>query len=192
MRAALLIAVLAAAPRPASEPLVRAAISRTALAQLGGFDPSWIPAQRDCAGFVRFVYRAAFKQLEPARLERPLWRDRRGNATDFADAENLLAGNFELLGRGDAARAQLQSGDLVAFRHGEPGAEVFHLMLVVRDADPAHGAYVLYHPGEPGAALRGGSLRELSTLAPMEWRPLPENPSFLGYYRFKEWAHGSH
>jgi hypothetical protein len=189
MLAALLFASTLGSADPA---LLRQALARVATAQLKQFDPAWTPEQRDCAGFVRFVYRTTFKELEPVRLEQPLWRDAKGRPTDFADAENLLAGNFAPLGRGPEARAQLQTGDLVAFRQGEPGAEVFHLMLVIRDADPAHGAYVLYHPGEPGAALRGGTLDSLSKDAPREWRPLPENPAFLGFYRLKEWAHGSH
>jgi len=185
----------ASQPRPSrapSEALIRQAIARVALAQAKRFSPAWEPSQRDCAGLVRFAYREAFKALEPARLQTPLWRDAKGNPSDFANAENLLAGNFELLGRGAAARARLQSGDLLAFRRGEMGAEIFHLMLVIRDRDPAHGAYVLYHPGEPGAALRGGPLEALAGSAPPEWQPSASNPSFLGFYRFKEWANGSH
>ncbi|MBS2028187.1 MAG: DUF1175 family protein [Deltaproteobacteria bacterium] len=190
MRALPLLLLALGAP-PANPALVRQAIAAHALAQVDHFDPAWTPEQRDCAGFVRFVYREAWKQLEPARAT-PLWRDRFGKPSDFADAENLLAGNFALLGRGAEARAQVQTGDLVAFRQGEPGAEVFHLMLVVHDRDPAHGAMVLYHPGEPGAALRGGSLTSLAVNAPLEWRPVPENPAFLGFYRLKEWAHEPH
>ena len=192
MPALLLSLVLGAGPRPASEALLRQAVARHALAQLRQFDPAWEPSQRDCAGLVRFAYRAAFKDLDPARLRRPLWLDARGRPTDFADARSLLAGSFTLLGRGDAARARLRSGDLVAFRQGELGEEVFHLMLVVSSGDPAHGALVIYHPGAKGAALRGGALDSLQTSAPFEWRPLASNPSFLGFYRFKDWAHGSH
>lgn len=168
--------------------LLQRAIAERALAQLQRLDPAWNPAQRDCAGLVRFVYRQAFAALEPARAVKPLWRDARGQPTDFADAEHLLSGSFALLGRDDAARATLQSGDLVAFRQGEPGAEVFHLMLVVKDRDPAHGAYVVYHPGEPGASLRGGPLDALARQAPHEWRPTSDNPAFLGFYRFKDWS----
>ena len=195
MRAALVIALLAnlgelAPPRsqPASNDLVRQAIAERALAQPQAFDPAWNPEQRDCAGLVRFAYREAWKALDPQRLVHPLWTDARGRPTDFADAENLLAGNFVNLGRTSELAAGLRSGDLVAFRQGEPGAEVFHLMLVVRDRDPAHGAFVVYHPGEKGAALRGGALDALCTDAPAEWRPVVSNPAFLGFYRFKEWA----
>jgi hypothetical protein len=175
-----------------SRDLYEQVIAERALAQLKSFDPAWNPEQRDCAGFIRFVYREAFKALDPARAQRPLWVDAHGQPTDFADASNLLTGSFSPLGRGPTTRAQLETGDLVAFRQGEPGAEVWHLMLVVRDRDPAHGAMVLYHPGERGAALRGGSLDALATEAPAEWRPLESNPAFLGFYRLKEWAHELH
>ena len=30
-------------------------------------------------------------------------------------------------------------------------------------------------------------LNELMRDAPGEWRPVPENSSFLGFFRFKEW-----
>jgi uncharacterized protein YfaT (DUF1175 family) len=183
-----LLPVLLLAGSDAHRTLLQRAIAERALAQLQSFDPAWTPEQRDCAGLVRFVYRQAFQSLEPARAQRPLWRDGSGRPSDFADAEHLLAGSFFLLGRERSVGAALQSGDLVAFRQGEPGAEIFHLMLVVRDRDPAHGAYVVYHPGEPGAAMRGGPLEELTRQAPHEWRPTAENPAFLGFYRFKEWS----
>jgi uncharacterized protein YfaT (DUF1175 family) len=61
-------------------------------------------------------------------------------------------------------------------------------MLVVRPGDPAHGsALVVYHPGESGAPVRVGQLDELEREAPGAWRPLPENPLFLGFFRLKEW-----
>jgi hypothetical protein len=62
-------------------------------------------------------------------------------------------------------------------------------MLVVASADRAHTpARVIYHPGEPGADVRTGLLDELSRDAPAEWRPETTNPSFLGFFRFKEWT----
>jgi uncharacterized protein len=186
MLAALLL--LAAAPEP-SDALLRQLIARTALTQVERVDPAWHPEQRDCAGLVRFSYRAAFKQLRPARLGAPLWRDAQGRGVDFADAETLIAGSFAPLGRGEEARESLRSGDLLAFRQvGAAGAPVYHLMLVVRPEDRAHAEpRVVYHPGSKGDPVRVGVLRELINEAPLEWRPVPENESFLGFFRFKEW-----
>ena len=32
-----------------------------------------------------------------------------------------------------------------------------------------------------------GVLDSLATEAPLEWRPVPANAAFLGFFRFKEW-----
>jgi uncharacterized protein YfaT (DUF1175 family) len=172
------------------EALLRQMVAEAALAQAVEPSADWHPDQRDCAGLVRYAYRAAFLKLQPKRLERGLWRDRSGRPTPFADAETLIGGgSFRLLGRDERARSQLESGDLLAFRQiGEGGAPVFHLMIVVVPTDRAHAqARVVYHPGSPGAAVRVGILEELLRDAPAEWRPVPESSSFLGFFRFKEW-----
>ena len=177
-----------AAPAP-SNALLRQWVAQTALAQLEAADPSWSLSQRDCAGLVRFAYRAAYRRLRPGRLETPLWVDGAGKPSDFADAETLLAKSFQLLGRGEQARLALESGDLVAFRQtGGDGAPVYHLMLVAKSADPAHASpRVVYHPGAAGEAVRSGRLDQLVDEAPVEWKPVPQNSAFLGFFRFQEW-----
>lgn len=183
-----LLLALAAAGGPPSEPLLRRLVAETAVGQLRGIDPAWPEAQRDCAGLVRFAYRTAFRRLAPDRAAAGPFRDASGRASHFADAASLLRGSFALIGRDEASRTALRSGDLVAFAREEDGAPVFHLMLVVRPDDPARGrTLVVYHPGEPGAAVRSGLLDDLLRDAPHGWRPVPENPLFLGFYRFKDW-----
>jgi uncharacterized protein YfaT (DUF1175 family) len=163
-------------------------VAETAAAQVASIDPAWEEAQRDCAGLVRFAYRSAFRRLSPARVEAGLFRDAAGLPAPFADAATLLRQSFALVGRDGSARARLRAGDLVAFAREEEGAPVLHLMLVVRADDPAHGRLrVVYHPGERGAAVRAGPLDDLAREAPGGWRPIPENPLFLGFYRWKEW-----
>ncbi|MGZ3447400.1 MAG: DUF1175 family protein [Myxococcaceae bacterium] len=96
--------------------------------------------------------------------------------------------SFVPLGRDVAARESLRTGDLVAFRQERDSGSVFHLMLVVRPEDKAHApTRVVYHPGDKGAAVRTGVLESLVTEAPLEWRPVPQNTAFLGFFRFKEW-----
>jgi len=189
---ALLLASAPAAPAGGEGPelITRRIVAETALAQVKQFDPAWSEPQRDCAGLVRFAYRAAFKRTAPERLAAGPFRDRGGEPTQFADAATLLAGSFAPLGRGDAAREALRSGDLVAFaREDESGAPVHHLMIVVRDRHATRGRLlVVYHPGERGAAVRLGRLDDLERNAPPGWRPVPENPLFLGFYRLKEWS----
>lgn len=185
-----LLLTLGAATAPPAEALVRRVVAETAVAQLDRIDPSWPAPQRDCAGLVRFAYRTAFKRLDPARAAAGPFLDPTGGRAHFADAATLLAGSFVLLGRDEATRARLRSGDLVAFaREDEDGAPVHHLMLVVRPDDPARArTLVVYHPGEPGAAVRSGFLDDLLRDAPHGWRPLPTNPLFLGFYRLKDFA----
>ncbi len=189
MLPALLLAAVTAAAPP-SERLVRRLVAETAVAQLTAMDPAWAEPQRDCAGLVRFAYRTAFKRLDPDRVARGPFRDAAGRAAHFADAATLLRESFVPLGRGEAARASLASGDLVAFaREDEGGAPVYHLMIVVRAEDPAQArTLVVYHPGEKGARVRSGALDDLARDAPAGWRPVPENPLFLGFYRLKEWS----
>jgi hypothetical protein len=185
----LLLLLPAAAPSPeALEVLLRRELAQVALAQVHTQDPRWQPEQRDCAGLVRFAYRAAYKRFRPQRLASPLWRDGQDRPSDFADAEMLLLRSFVLLGRDEATRETLRTGDLVAFRQERDAGPLFHLMLVVRPEDKAHApTRVVYHPGEKGAAVRTGVLANLASEAPLEWRPVPHNTAFLGFFRFQEW-----
>ncbi len=179
---------LLAAPAP-SEALLRQVVAEVALAQVQRMDARWTPQQRDCAGLVRFAYRSAYRRLGHAGGG-ALWSDGRGKRLDFADAQTLLTHSFAPLGRGPTGRSAVQSGDLLAFRQEGAHGPTFHLMLVVAPADRAHAApRVVYHPGEGASGVRLGALDELFTQAPHEWRPAPENPAFLGFYRFKEWMH---
>jgi uncharacterized protein len=188
-----LLGALALAAPPAgqggpSEPLLRKIVAETAAAQVERIDPAWPEPQRDCAGLVRFAYRAAFKRLAPERAAAGLFSGADGKPAHFADAQTLLRGSFRAMGRGDDARASLRAGDLVAFARDEETGPVLHLMLVVRAEDPAHGpVQVVYHPGDPGAPVRAGRLDALPREAPGAWRPVTENPLFLGFYRWKEW-----
>ncbi len=184
----LLASLLLAVGEP-SQALLRQMVAEAALAQAESPAADWHPDQRDCAGLVRYAYRAAYLKLQPSRLEGGLWTDAAGERSAVADAETLLARSFESLGRGAEARRALRSGDLAAFRQiGDAEAPVFHLMLVVLPREGARGqARVVYHPGSRGAAVRVGRLDALERESTAEWRPVPENPRFLGYYRFKEW-----
>ncbi|OGQ26374.1 MAG: hypothetical protein A2138_19720 [Deltaproteobacteria bacterium RBG_16_71_12] len=168
--------------------VVRQLIAEAATAQVKAIDPTWQEAQRDCAGLVRFAYRSAFARLRADGKAPPLFTDHHGRKVDFADAETLVTRSFTPLGRGDEARRALRSGDLLAFS-GEraDGEVVWHLMLAVVPA-PGTEARVVYHPGEAGARVRTGTLAALEHDAPFEWRPTPENPSFLGFFRFRDFA----
>jgi uncharacterized protein len=191
MIASIALLIAAAVPAEGREELLRRRIADVAAAQIERIDVRWEPAQRDCAGLVRFAYRAAFRERGQPAKARALFRDEAGQPAEFADARTLLLRSFRRFGRDEAARAGLRSGDLVAFRQetGEGGEAEYHLMLViVPPGAPATSAVVVYHPGAKGAAVKSGMLLALSTEAPLEWRPVPQNSAFLGFYRFQEWS----
>ncbi len=172
--------------------LLRNVVGDVVTAQLKRADPAWQPAQRDCAGLVRFAYRSAYKQLRAERLQTPLFRDH-DVAVDFADAETLITGgSFVLLGRDERARQRLKTGDVLAWRLDRGDDDVaWHLMLVV--TPPGDEAHVVYHPGlpapgQPDPGVRQGLLRSLVDDAPSGWRPDVDNPFFLGFFRFAEWT----
>jgi len=188
---AALVMALAASGALADAPdesLLRTVIGETALRQVRAMDSDWPAPQRDCAGLVRHAYRSAFARLRPGRLAGGLWLDDAGRPTAFADAETLVARSFRPLGRD--GRTGLRTGDLAAFRQptGEP-EPVRHLMIVVRTRGTSAGdTLVVYHPGSAGEGVRAGTLEALVREAPPEWRPVPGNPAFLGWFRYREWT----
>jgi len=167
--------------------------------------PAWEPAQRDCAGLLRFAFREAWGPHTEA------WRKRTGfPASPVAtDPSGSLAGpwrhafptpaGWQPFAKGAFLRtqacvslgrelAEAQPGDLLFFARGGARAEPDHAMAFVRpDADGQ--PMLLYHTGPEGAG-RDGEIRrvrldDLLHHPDAEFRPLPENPAFLGVYRWK-------
>jgi uncharacterized protein YfaT (DUF1175 family) len=174
----------------------------------GGPSPLWEPAQRDCAGLLRFAFREAWG---PHTLA---WRDRVGFGgpppagdpapgsggpwrrafptpegwAPFARGSCLRTLACVPLGR-DVALAR--PGDLLFFSRGGARAQPDHAMAFVRpavDGEPM----LLYHTGPehtggtPGEGeVRRVRLDDLLHHPEADFRPLVENPAFLGVYRWK-------
>ena len=108
-----------------------------------------------------------------------------GAFAQFADAKTLQLRNTHFVSR-DADRAQ--PGDLLFYRQDSDHMP-FHSMVYLgpsqirKDA----GRYLVYHTGpdadDPGE-IRRPSLDELRHFPEADWRPLPDNPRFLGVYRW--------
>jgi len=108
-----------------------------------------------------------------------------GAFAQFADAKTLQLRNTHFVSR-DADRAQ--PGDLLFYRQ-ESDHMPFHSMIYLgpsqirKDA----GRYLVYHTGpdadDPGE-IRRPTLEELRHFPEPDWRPLPDNPRFLGIYRW--------
>jgi len=184
MRALVALALwLAAAPPGAQIDLARFRMVQEALTQAESPRRDWDPRQRDCAGFVRLLYRKAIGSPDA------LWRDRGGRAVAFVSAEELVAYNFSFLGREPEADG-VATGDLLAFYCPEkPPADAWHLMVLLRPAGAVPGRLlVVWHNGSAGAdaAVRKVWLDDLRA-GPPEWRPSAANPRFLGTFRWNGW-----
>ena len=172
------------------------------------------PEITDCASLLRFSYREALKRHNESWLlttgievmappgeirawhypDTPLgaalFRVRPGSfaaadATDgafaqFADAKTLVERNAFLVSR-DVHEAQ--AGDLLFYRQFGQSSP-WHSMIV---AETGPQARVVYHTGtdhgRPGE-LRRVLISELLDHPQPQWRPVAQNPDFLGVYRW--------
>jgi uncharacterized protein YfaT (DUF1175 family) len=168
------------------------------------------PEVTDCAALIRFAMREALRAHTPEWVRTvalpfsPQFPDvrsaPRGGASgmplfqvgpqgapryaEFADARTIVSRNTISLGR-EPGRAR--PGDLLYFR--QPGQkQPDHLMVVVgRSAfEPDGDDWVVYHTG-PSETDRGEVRKvRLATLRvhpSPRWRPVVENPSFVGVFR---------
>ena len=103
----------------------------------------------------------------------------------FADAKTLQLRNTYFVTR-DLARAQ--PGDLLFYRQDSDHMP-FHSMIYIGRSQIARSPerYLVYHTGPdadgPGE-IRRPTLDELRRFPDADWRPLPENPRFLGVFRW--------
>jgi hypothetical protein len=176
--------------------------------QLEGPSPAWEPAQRDCAGLLRFAFREAWGPHTEA------WRSRVAFAASSVsgDPSQSMAGpwrhafptpeGWRPFAKGAFLRrlacvplgrelSEARPGDLLFFARGGAHAQPDHAMAFVRpdtDGQPV----LLYHTGPEGSGatraegeVRRVRLDELMHHPDAEFRPLPENPAFLGVFRWK-------
>lgn len=182
--------------------------------QLDGPSPAWEQAQRDCAGLLRFAFHESWGPHTDAWRQRvgfpgapvggdpsPRWAGpwRQGFPTPdgwqpFAKGAFLRRFACVPLGR-DTIEAR--PGDLIFFSRGGARLEADHAMAFVRpdrDSQPV----LVYHTGPEGTGstrvegeIRRVRLEDLMHHPDPEFRPIPENPAFLGVYRWKVLAERS-
>jgi uncharacterized protein YfaT (DUF1175 family) len=124
----------------------------------------------------------------------PLFRvdTRPDRFAEFADAATLVRLNTRARGRDLAA---LRPGDLLYFH--QPGQRLpDHVMVFVGPSrfESAGDDWVVYHTGPSGAAgttpmSEAGEVRKVRLADLLEhpaprWRPTPDNPSFMGVFRW--------
>ena len=108
-----------------------------------------------------------------------------GSFAQFADAKTLQLRNTHFVTR-DADRAQ--PGDLLFYRQ-ESDHMPFHSMIYLGPSQIRKDAnrYLVYHTGpdaDDAGEIRRPTLDELRHFPEPDWRPLPDNPRFLGVYRW--------
>jgi len=107
-----------------------------------------------------------------------------GAFAEFADADSLRRYNTHFVSRNpEAARP----GDLLFFRQ-EGHRMPFHTMIYVGESYFGTGSdWLIYHTGPSDG--RAGEIRRVTVSELLQhpqfcWRPLPQNPAFLGVYRW--------
>lgn len=107
-----------------------------------------------------------------------------GAFAEFADAESLRRYNTYFVSRNMSAA---RPGDLLFFRQ-EGHRMPFHTMIYLGNSSFTPGTdWLIYHTGptdgRPGE-IRRVTVSELQQHPEFCWRPLPQNPAFLGVYRW--------
>jgi uncharacterized protein YfaT (DUF1175 family) len=117
---------------------------------------------------------------------------------EFADARTIIRFNAHFVGRDAAA---LRPGDLLYFHQAAQQDEPDHLMIYVGASafEPEARDWIVYHTGPPNPAdladpanrvPRGGEVRKVHLAdllrhpAP-RWRPVSNNPGFVGVFRLE-------
>jgi uncharacterized protein len=127
------------------------------------------------------LFRAAFGSFQEGDVAA-------GKFSEFADARTLKNFNCDLISRD---RRQAQPGDLLFFHQPWVQKYPYHVMIFIGEARRASegvGDWVVYHTG--GAPSDDGAVKKVR-LAVLDhhpdkrWRPVENNPNFLGFYRLK-------
>lgn len=196
---------------PAEQRAFRLWFAAIAEAQYTAQSPAW--EHLDCSGLLRFAYVEALKPktpdwfarfpyLNPPRvpppqapgypmplISRSVFRIapgsfqpgdvEAGRLVGMADTQELMRYNSVYLGHTPAAA---ERGDLMFFAHPLAEGSGYHSMVYLGDG------MVVYHTGaspEEGGEVRLLSLDTLSRHPDPSWHPTPDNPHFLGFFRWR-------
>jgi uncharacterized protein YfaT (DUF1175 family) len=166
--------------------------------------------ERDCSGLLRYAFVEALKRKDAAWLakfpylpplpeapvsryplpaiSRSVFRNApgpfrtddvaEGRLVGMANAEHLMRFSSTFLGRREGGAVR---GDLLFFAHPLSQGSGFHSMVYLGQGR------VVYHTGlspEAGGEVRLLNLATLRRHPDSSWHPDPENPHFLGFFRW--------
>ena len=127
------------------------------------------------------LFRTAFGSYQESDLAS-------GKFSEFADAKTLKNFNCVFVGRD---RRRTERGDLIFFHQPWVQKFPYHVMIFIGepiDEREGDADWVVYHTGS--APTNEGTLKKVR-LAVLDhhpdkrWRPVENNPNFLGFYRLK-------
>jgi uncharacterized protein YfaT (DUF1175 family) len=127
------------------------------------------------------LFRADFGSFQQADLAA-------GKFSEFADARTLKNHNVTFISR-DRRRAR--RGDLLFFHQPWIQKFPYHVMIFIGDArhgGEGAGDWVVYHTGsspDDKGEVKKVRLAVLDHHPDRRWRPVENNPNFLGFYRLK-------
>jgi hypothetical protein len=111
-----------------------------------------------------------------------------GKFSEFADARTLKNHNATFISRD---RRQARRGDLLFFHQPWVQKFPYHVMIYIGDArheGEGGGDWVVYHTGSSPndkGEVKKVRLAVLDHHPDRRWRPVTNNPNFLGFYRLK-------
>jgi uncharacterized protein YfaT (DUF1175 family) len=111
-----------------------------------------------------------------------------GKFSEFADARTLKNHNVTFIGRD---RRQARRGDLLFFHQPWVQKFPYHVMIFIgvpRHDGEGAGDWVVYHTGSSPndrGEVKKLRLAVLDHHPDRRWRPVMNNPNFLGFYRIK-------
>lgn len=152
-----------------------------ALEQSAKVSGYWDPGQRDCSGFVRFLFSQAVLG------ENGKWVDRNGEKVDYLRADELVGYNFTPITR-DISNEQLKTGDLLVWFYDDKAPDdAWHIMIYLGPyKSQGNRPLLIYHNGDrnKNAAIKKVWLDELLSYKAGPWRPILDNKFFKGIFRW--------
>lgn len=164
----------------------RIRMTKLALDQANHFSPRWDPSQRDCAGFIRYLFR------ESVVSHPRTWLSSQSKQQTYVSADELMAYNFDKIETdSENFESSLETGDVLVFeRPNQKPEDAWHLMVILKSPYVyQQKLLVVYHNGDRSekGEVRKVWLADLEQSPFHEWRPNKNNQYFHGVYRWKEW-----
>jgi uncharacterized protein YfaT (DUF1175 family) len=163
--------------------LIHSKMLDVALAQSQKMSGHWDVSQRDCAGFIRYVYKKA------TGATGPLWVNQKKEEVSYLGAQELFSFNFDYLGH-DLNHDPIQTGDLLVYNLPSGREQQWHLILLLKSPPGApQKLLAMYHNGESGkkAQLKRVWAEDFLSKDLGPWSARKDNAHFVGIFRWKGW-----